>query len=167
VAYLTLGPLILTIAAWQLAQTPIIRERVEQTFTEQDFGARDTLLENTWSLFGASPWVGYGPAFASRIGEARGMNRAISSHNSVMQIALSFGVGGLALWLGLIGSVVRANWRLRRTPRGALILGLLSVSLVYGLVADLGFNKYFWILLGVGSQTLWVGSSRFQDHQGA
>jgi O-antigen ligase len=158
VAYVTLGPLILTLAAWQLSETPVIRERVERTFTAQDFGARDTLLENAWTLVRASPWVGYGPAFAARIGEARGMNRAISSHNSLMQVVLSFGIGGLILWLGIVSSVVWRNWHLRASPRGALMLGLLAASLAYGLVADLGFNKYFWILLGIGAQTPATGS---------
>lgn len=80
------------------------------------------------------------------------MSRNISSHNSYLQVALTFGVPLLLVWLMLIGSVVRRCWRERKAPAGALFFALLMATMAFAATSDVNFNRYFWVLLALGTQ---------------
>lgn len=154
-AYATVVPVILLLGAWYMADEAILRERLSATLSGEDFGSRDTLAVQAFELLVQRPWFGYGPGFVEELGEVRGIDRAISSHNSFMQVALSFGLPGLTLWLGIMISAWSRSlrsWFRMREPIAALLLALMSMSLAFALVSDLAFNKYFWTLVALASQ---------------
>ena len=155
-AYATIVPIAILLAAFFLADATILRERFSDALAGQDLGTRDILIVRGIELLSRQPWFGYGPAFLEVLGEARNRPRAISSHNSYLQIALTFGIPALVLWAGIVASaLVRAwrSWSRGGEPLGALMLALVAASLTFGLVGDLGFNKFFWIMIALAAQT--------------
>lgn len=154
-AYATIVPAALVMLAFLLADATVLQERFADALTEGDFGARDSIASHAFDLLADAPWFGYGPSFLVTLGEARGMTRAISSHNSYLQVALTFGVPALLLWAGIVAAAFARAWRSYARDRsgvGALLLSLLTLSMVFGLVGDLGFNKYFWTMLALAAQ---------------
>lgn len=154
-AYATVVPVALLLTGFFLADATVLRERFENVVTAGDFGARDTIAEYAVNLLAEEPWFGYGPSFLETLGEARGMNRAISSHNSFLQVALTFGLPALMLWTSIILSALYRSWHSYSRNRdgvGALMVSLIALSMVFGLVGDLGFNKYFWMMIAIASQ---------------
>lgn len=154
-AYATIVPLLLLALGWVVADGAVVRDRLAATLAGEDFGARDSITVHAWEMLANAPLFGYGPVFLELLGEARGMARAISTHNSVMQVALTFGLPAVLLWGGLMASALLRAWRSylsRRDPVGALLVALFTMSFAYGMAADLGFNKFFWMLVALSAQ---------------
>lgn len=154
-AYVTVIPAALLVLAFFVADATVLQERFLDAITEGDLGARDSIATHGLELVGDQPWFGYGPSFLFVLGEARGMTRPISSHNSLLQVALTFGLPALLLWAGIVVSTAWRAWRSYvqdRTGIGALMVSLIALSMVFALVGDLGFNKYFWTMIALAAQ---------------
>ncbi len=155
-AYATIVPVALLLAAGYLADATVLRERFAEALTGEDLGVRDVLVVHGIDLVSREPLFGYGPAFLEVLGDARGLNRAISSHNTYLQVALTFGLPALLLWFGIVVSALARAWRSWNREReevGALMVALVAASLAFGLVGDLGFNKFFWVMIALAAQT--------------
>lgn len=154
-AYATIVPLLFLLGAWYLADASILRDRVADTLSGEDLGSRDVIALQAIEMVAERPLFGYGPGFVEALGEARGMDRPLSSHNTFLQTGLTFGLPGLALWMAIMVSAwIRAwrSWFGYGHPIGALLLALVTMSMAFGLVSDLAFNKYFWTLIALASQ---------------
>lgn len=151
-AFASLVPLLVGTGFWLLATSEVVVNRFGALLAGEDDGARMSIWGPALDLLAEQPWLGVGLMFTESLGDAKGIVRNISSHNSYLQVALAFGVPALVLWLTLIGSVMRRCWRARKSPAGALLFALITASLTFGISADLAFNKYFWVLLAIASQ---------------
>lgn len=155
-AYATVVPAALLVLAFFVADATVLQERFLDAVTEGDLGARDSIAAHAIELLADRPWFGYGPSFLFVLGEARGMTRPISSHNSFLQVALTFGLPALLLWAGIIASAAWRAWQSYARDRsgiGALMVSLIALSMVFALVGDLGFNKYFWTMIALAAQS--------------
>lgn len=155
-AYATVVPAALLLFGFFVADATVLQERFAQTLGEGDFGARASIADHALDLLAERPWFGHGPSFLVLLGESRDMSRAISSHNSYFQVALTFGLPSLLLWAGILSSAAIRSWRsYAHNPDGvgALMLSLIALSMIFAFVGDLGFNKYFWTMIALASQS--------------
>lgn len=166
-AYATVVPAALLLLGFFIADATVLQDRFARTLAEGDFGARESISEHALDLLAERPWFGYGPSFLVLLGEARNMSlvllgearntsRAISSHNSFFQVALTFGLPALLLWVGIVSSALVRSWRsYTNNPDGVggLMLSLIALSMIFAIVGDLGFNKYFWTMIALASQS--------------
>lgn len=149
-AYSMLVPLLITGGLLAILATDVIMSRMEATVSGEDDGSRGMIWGAALEMIRDHLWIGYGPRFMPELGYAIGWG-SINTHQAYLQVTLAFGVPALLLWLGLIGSCVRRCWLARRSPVGGLFLALLLTSIAHGLSGDLGFNRYFWILLALAA----------------
>lgn len=166
-AYLTVVPAALLLLGFFIADATVLQDRFTEALVEGDYGARGSIAEHALDLVAERPWFGHGPSFLVLLGEARTRSlvllgearytsRAISSHNSFFQVALTFGLPALLLWLGIVTSALARSWRSYASKPdgvGGLMLSLIALSMVFAIVGDLGFNKYFWTMIALASQS--------------
>ncbi|MDR7554848.1 MAG: hypothetical protein QN157_04510 [Armatimonadota bacterium] len=103
--------------------------------------------------------VGLGPGAVGTItAPVRGI--PFGAHNDYLALLVEYGIFGLALYLVLIGVVVRlayTGWRMSREPAlKAVALGLLGVALAYPVIGltdhvigQTANQLYFWTLVGL------------------
>lgn len=158
-----------------LLEADVLLRRLELTTTGAQYGARDQISAAAFRLVLQQPVIGYG--FGREAGQAigaamgRGSESAPATHNTYLQVAIAFGVPALSLWLLMLVSVMARSWKARRDSVALLFLCLLITSMAYGLVSDLGLNKYFWLLLGFAAGTTYPSGSTsaptMLDHRSA
>lgn len=151
-ALMSFVPLFALVGLWMASTNEVVVARFGALFEGKDDGARMSIWLPALDLIAEHPWLGIGPGFTDVLGDERGFGRNISSHNSYLQVAISFGIPALLLWITLISSILLCCWHFRNIPIGALLIALVTSSLVNGISSDLGFNKYFWILLAIASR---------------
>lgn len=128
-----------------------LHERFEKTIEEGDTGHRYELAQASMTVFMKNPIIGVGATYPKILGKAKGIDRPIAAHNAYLQMLLSFGIVGVIPWfLGLL-FIVRSMWFVRKTPLGGVVASILFALFVYGAVANLGYNKIFWILLALAT----------------
>lgn len=151
-ALASLIPLLVLAGFWLASTNEIVVARFGALMAGTDDGSRMSIWLPALDLVAEKPWLGVGPGFADVLGDERGMGRNISSHNSYLQVTLAFGIPVFLIWVAFLTSIMVRCWRYRDTPIGALLFAMVAASLVNGISSDLGFNKYFWVLLAVASQ---------------
>lgn len=157
---LALGTVV-TVGGALLLEADVLLRRLELTVTGEQYGARDQLAAAGIGLVLQQPLIGHG--FGREVGQmigaamGRGPDSAPATHNTYLQVAVAFGVPALVLWILMPMSVMARSWRARGSPVAVLFLCLLITSMAYGVVADLGLNKYFWLLMGIAAGTTYPG----------
>lgn len=147
-AYSTIIPGLLAGAIAAVLLTGLILARMSAAVSGEDDGARGLIWGAALEMIRDNLWIGYGPRFMPELGYAIGWE-SINTHQAYLQVTLAFGLPALFLWLGLIVSSARRCWRARRSPVGGLLVALLATSIMAGFTGDLGFDRYFWILLAL------------------
>jgi putative inorganic carbon (HCO3(-)) transporter len=112
-----------------------------------------------------APQIGYEVYTSSKDGKAPERE----AHNLFLGIAADLGIGGLLAFCGLIAAVLGGLGRARRRwrtvdPDVADLAAALSVGIasyvIAGLFLSLAYERYFWLLLGLGAAT---AALRFPD----
>jgi O-antigen ligase len=94
------------------------------------------------------------------------------AHNLYLELAAELGAVGLAVFLAIVGLLMRALGAARRAVAahdeeaadlaGAMWLGLLAY-LVSGMFLHLAYQRYFWLLLAMASSALHIVRSRHPE----
>lgn len=147
-------------------------DRLSAVVEGEEDGGRLVIWEAASDMLFDRPLTGYGPRFQEDLGGLTRPGRVINTHNSFLQPALAFGLPGFVLWAALVGAVFLRAWSNRRYAVGALFCSLIVCSMVSGLVGDLGFNRFFWVMLSVAANValmqgaLRVGSGKLLEELG-
>gem|GEM_PF-2155592 len=148
-AYILLVPVALYGIGHAVMSSELIQTRLEQAMYQGRLGARDVLAREGGIMFLERPVTGWGcVAYTEELGERVGRDR-IASHNTYLQIALSFGFMGFLPWLLGVGATVNRLWKYRTHFWGTLMLAVLIALLVAAVPGNFGYNKYFWMILAV------------------
>lgn len=140
---------------------------------------RTTQMLAALYVFRDHPLIGVGPGQFSpfyvesysddpdiKFREVVGPRRA---HSLYFEIAAELGIIGLAIFLGIVGLVVRRLWQLRRRwrlrdPRRADLAAAFAMSLAAylctGVFLHLSFQRYYWFLLALAVAAIHVIQSR-------
>jgi O-antigen ligase len=148
-AYLFLAPAALAGIAYTVLTSELVQARFEAALAGRT-GSRLELAEGGWSLFLQKPWFGWGTAYVFELGAITGKER-IAAHNTYLQILVSFGLLGFLPWFALLLTTGYNLWCHRRHLLGAMALALFVGSLVFSIVSNNGYNKTFWMSLGVAT----------------
>lgn len=132
-------------------------ERLSATVHGGEDQSRLVIWEQAVALVKSNPLTGYGPGFIEVLNLGVDESQGINTHNSHLQIATAYGLPALFLWWSLIITVIGRVWRRRHLPSGALFLSVLALSVIYSFTGDLGYNRYFWIMLAL------AGNVHFMD----
>jgi putative inorganic carbon (hco3(-)) transporter len=134
---------------------------------------RETENLAAWHTFVDHPLVGVGPGayfheysrqYANRLG-LRYLQQQRRGHSLYLEMAADTGIVGLAAFFAMVGTALvllhRSGryWRLRDPERA-----MLASSLFFGLCAylataaflHLSYQRYFWLLLALGSSVIWA-----------
>lgn len=132
----------------------VVSSRLQASFEEGDTGMRLELAQGSWMLFRLSPLLGIGPGYTEELAREvfNRPGRVIAAHNAYFQMLLSFGVIGALPWFLGVARTTVGVWRARFSEWGAVLMPLFAASLVFGLVGNLGYNKFFWLLLAFGAR---------------
>jgi len=146
--YFAVVPIIAWAGSVALSSESILARRFVAAIEGTDRGTRPELVEAGLRVASRSPWIGVGPAHDVLLGQELGFSR-ISAHNTWLQVGLSFGVIGLAVFAVFIGQTARRLWRRRFEPEGVLAMAAVSMLLVKFFVAHTMNNKMTWIVLAI------------------
>lgn len=147
-AYALLVPLVLYGMGHAIMSSELIRARVEVTLYGGDMGARDVLAREAWEMLKERPLVGWGTKYVQELGARLGREH-IATHNTYLQIASTFGLAGLVLWLwGLVSTALRL-WRYHSDFWGATLLSVLAALTVAMVPGHYGYDPNVWILLAL------------------
>jgi O-antigen ligase len=142
---------------------------------ETDQAIKGRATENLAALnaFRDHPILGVGPdqffrRYSTQYGNELGLrfleeNRR--AHNLYLEIGADLGVVGLVAFLSIVVVTMAHLWRLarwwqdRRPELGVLAMGALLSLVAYmasGIFLQLAFQRYFWLLIALGSATIWI-----------
>ena len=132
----------------------ILGRRIGATLHERDYGSRVELANASVRLLREHPLIGTGPAYMSELGKLMGWGR-VGSHNTYLQILLSFGIlGALPFFIALVFTL-KSAWNVRGSPWGGMWFAIVATALAFGVTGHLGYNKSFWLILALGGNA-WV-----------
>jgi len=144
-----LGLLGIALAA-VLATSPTVQQRLAQGWTDLEgyssleparssLGLRLEFWQHTWALIAERPLTGYGtggwgPAYAEQVTRHFAHSAAApvlppDAHSDYLMLAAQLGLGGLLLWLVVLGLMARASLRLPSPERWAAQGVLLAMTL--------------------------------------
>lgn len=159
-AYFLLVPVMAAGMGAIVLTTPVVEARWTAVVEQGDTGTRAELADSGLGLFGLSPILGRGASYMDELGGlVLGQDRPIAAHNAYLEVLVSFGIIGAIPWLLGIASVFGGVWRRRKQLWGTVFSALLAASLVYGLAGNLGYDKFFWILLAMATRVVVFNSS--------
>lgn len=127
----------------------MIQGRINRTFEEQHFSGRDKYFWISFDLFLESPLIGYGSSIYDRMGISLERYIPRATHNGVVQVILTYGLVGFAIWLPIIFSVFRSLLPFWQTREGSLLFSLFLVSIVNHAFSDMAFNRFFWMIMAL------------------
>lgn len=145
-AYVQILPVFLLLLAFALVSNEILLSRIQGTFEQTEDMSRNEIWDAAVELFKENPIIGFGPAFQTEIGIRTGL-REISTHQTLLQLLVSYGIIGFLIFFALVLSILKRLWRIRRSPLGNLYLSVFAATFVFALVSDLMFNRFFSVVL--------------------
>jgi O-antigen ligase len=148
------APLTIGLLAVPFLGGTVLKERFEATVERGDTGLRRELAQGGIEIFSQSPLAGRGATYVFELGDRvlAGGPRQIAAHNAYLQILLSFGLLGAVPWFVGLGLTMKRAWAARRYPWGAVMTALMVSSLAFGSIGNLGYNKFFWVLLALATR---------------
>jgi len=157
--YVFLVPVVLGAVFHVMLNTEVLQRRVEATLYEHDYGARDVLAEGSLVLFRQDPLIGPGPGYMEALGRLTGRSR-IAAHNTYLQILRSFGILGTLPFFVAYGLTMNIAWKARGSAWGGVWFTILAMTMAFGMVGHLGYDKHFWIILALGSNVASMANVR-------
>lgn len=155
-AYLLFVPLILGGIVYLLMSSDVLMNRVNATLYHDDTGSRLELAEAAIKLYERKPVIGWGASYVFPLGRMVG-KRAMSAHNTYLQMLLSFGVIGLSFFLLCIVMTLWDGWRNRQLLWGGICFTILVMTMVFGIVGHLGYSKHFWVIIALATNAKIIG----------
>jgi O-antigen ligase len=146
----TIALLAVSLLAVAALNLPVMKNRLEDTFTTGSLAGREELYPALWSMFLEKPVMGWGPIannyeLAARVGQRDRPSRA--AHNLVLELITA---GGLITALPFILGVwlsARSAWRARAGEHGVLPLALFCSVFLSNMSGDWGASKLLWLVL--------------------
>ena len=125
--------------------------------SDADIANRLFVWKNMAAQISARPWLGVGAEHIDALFNGFYDPTRISeqwfdrSHNAFLDYAAQYGIGGLLLYLALIGSffVAAARFARRGSPRMAVIIALLALSYAVQSMFSFDTVSSFWALLAI------------------
>jgi len=151
--YLVLVPLFFAAGLYAAMSSPVFVERAMMAIHGENLGGRPELAEGAWILIREEPIVGVGPAYVWRLGAITGMGGRRPAHNGFLQIAVSFGIPGLLLFLRFVWECFKPAWRNRMTPDGAVALAVFTTLMGFFMTSNTGYGKLTWVLFAIVAST--------------
>ena len=109
-----------TIIEWLGNLSPMMEERMAATMYEDDSSGRDLLYKDAINIFLQNPI--FGKQFL--------LNSGTYSHNSILDIMIGLGFGGVLVWIYLIWKDVKLTYHHVFNKTSLMIIGLLSVQFI-------------------------------------
>jgi O-antigen ligase len=145
--------LIILIAAvatvYAVINSPVLVERWEQAFYEQNFSGRSDIYPAAIEMFSERPIFGWHPiTYWYELGRRHGQSLA-DAHNLLLHLLLEVGLVGATPFLIGFCLCARAAWKARSGNFGSLPLAILLVVIAANAVENsLGLaSKQFWFAL--------------------
>jgi putative inorganic carbon (HCO3(-)) transporter len=137
-----------------------------------------------WNSFLDHPVVGVGPGvyfreYSRDYGNRLGLKYLQSErrgHSLYLEMAADTGVIGLGAFLALVGTTLvllyRAarEWRVRDPERALLASSFFFALFAYlacAVFLHLSYQRYFWVLLALGSSVIWALRQEAEDERGS
>jgi O-antigen ligase len=145
----------------------------ESSYPDRAVLGRATENLAAWYTFLDHPLVGVGPGvyfheysrvYANRLG-LRYLQSQRRGHSLYLEMAADIGLVGLGAFLAMVATALAylyrnaRYWRERDTERWILASSFLFGLLAYlatALFLQLSYQRYFWVLLALGSSTIWA-----------
>ena len=151
------------LAVGALAMSPVVHTRVAEMKSNivsyhqgeglTSIGLRFHMWDGALKIWKAHPWLGVGTggyrqAFSAVAEDPRYVIFS-HPHNSLLHIAVSYGIVGVSVFIWLVVVVLRRGWMARRTPAGQIILVFLFVIGVGSLTDTQIMGHATGVLLGI------------------
>jgi O-antigen ligase len=145
VAVLAVG-LVATFAA----RSPLFQRRIEQA-SEGNFAKREDIFPSAFAMFLDRPLLGWGAEnqyeLARRLPQLYRTSR--DTHNLALHVLTTAGLLGALPFFTALFLAVRAAWRGRRGPLGALPLAMLIALLAGNMFGNYIAFKLQWVVIGL------------------
>ena len=163
---------------------PLLLEPASAQQPDATIVGRQTENLAAWNSFLDHPVIGVGPGvyfreYSRDYGNRLGLKYLQSErrgHSLYLEMAADTGVIGLGAFLALVGTTLvllyRAarEWR-RRDPERALLASsfffALFAYLACAVFLHLSYQRYFWVLLALGSSVIWALRQEAEDERGS
>jgi O-antigen ligase len=136
---------------WAAYRSDMLRHRFEDAEAGHLAG-RERIYPSAIEMFREKPLLGWGPVanqyeIAKRIDERRRASR--DAHNLLLELLTTGGVVGALPFLAGLGLCLRAAWRSRHGPMGAIPLAVLAAVLVGTVSGTWIASKILWLALSL------------------
>jgi O-antigen ligase len=132
-------------------RTDVARERWYAAIYEQKLAAHDRIFYDAADMFIEKPLFGWGPGTCLKELADRGDDRLAEvrdTHNDIMWTLLATGLAGGGFFIAGLAVCVRAAWKGRNGPLGALALAIMASFLVTGMINTAHKRKPAWLIMG-------------------
>ncbi|MFC2171122.1 O-antigen ligase family protein [Acidobacteriota bacterium] len=148
-AYIILLPLVCGGALYAIMTSDVLTKRIEMTLEEGD-STRTELTQDSLELFKEKPLIGHGSSYVEILGNRLGRG-PIASHNTYLQILLSFGILGFMPFIIGIAYTIKSAWNKRFSVWSGMFFTVLLATLIFAIFGHLGYKKHFWIMIALTS----------------